>query len=120
MFRNTSRQSLYLFILSFIFFACIQAYILFSAGYLTFIHATEFLPYANWNSLPTVVAVFKAAGYHVLILALVCCWAVYLVSAILYGEPWHMIACFVQFLLLMPSYVSVLGVYAFCNMHEVK
>ncbi|KAF9385244.1 Chitin synthase, class 2 [Podila verticillata] len=113
-------QSLYLFILSFIFFACIQAFILFSAGYLTFIHATEFLPYANWNSFPTVVAVFKAAGYHVLILALVCCWAVYLVSAILYGEPWHMIACFVQFLLLMPSYVSVLGVYAFCNMHEVN
>ncbi|KAF9425356.1 Chitin synthase, class 2 [Podila epigama] len=113
-------QSLYLFILSFIFFACIQTFILFSAGYLTFIHATEFLPYADWNSLPTVVAVFKAAGYHVLILALVCCWAVYLLSAVLYGEPWHMIACFVQFLLLLPSYVSVLGVYAFCNMHEVN
>ncbi|KAI8604976.1 chitin synthase-domain-containing protein [Dissophora ornata] len=113
-------QSLYLFILSFIFFAFIQAYILFAAGYLTFLHATEFLPYANWQSFSTVVTVFKAAGYHVLILALVCCWAVYLVSAILYGEPWHMITCFVQFLLLLPSYVSVLGVYAFCNMHEVN
>ncbi|KAG0200523.1 Chitin synthase, class 2 [Mortierella sp. GBA30] len=113
-------QSLYLFILSFIFFACIQAFILFAAGYVTFLHATEFLPYANWSSFSTVVAVFKAAGYHVLILALVCCYAVYLISAILYGEPWHMIACFVQFLLLLPSYVSVLGVYAFCNMHEVN
>ncbi|KAI8361381.1 chitin synthase-domain-containing protein [Mortierella sp. GBAus27b] len=113
-------QSLYLFILSFIFFACIQAYILSAAGYLTFVHATEFLPYANWTSFSTVVAVFKAAGYHVLILALVCCYAVYVLSAILYGEPWHMIACFVQFLLLLPSYVSVLGVYAFCNMHEVN
>ncbi|KAG0214021.1 Chitin synthase, class 2 [Mortierella sp. NVP41] len=113
-------QSLYLFILSFIFFACIQAYILFAAGYLTFLHATEFLPYANWQSFSTVVAVFKAAGYHVLILALVCCYAVYLCSAILYGEPWHMVACFVQFMLLMPSYVSVLGIYAFCNMHEVN
>ncbi|KAG0302402.1 Chitin synthase, class 2 [Dissophora globulifera] len=104
----------------FIFFACIQAYILFAAGYLTFLHATEFLPYANWQSFTTIVAVFKAAGYHVLILALVCCYAVYIVSAILYGEPWHMIACFVQFLLMLPSYVSVLGVYAFCNMHEVN
>lgn len=113
-------QSLYLFILSFVFFACIQAYILFAAGYLTFLHATEFLPYARWESFATIVAVFKAAGYHVLILALVCCYAVYLVSAVLYGEPWHMIACFVQFMLLMPSYVSVLGVYAFCNMHEVN
>ncbi|ORZ26960.1 chitin synthase-domain-containing protein [Lobosporangium transversale] len=113
-------NSLYLFILSFVFFACIQAYILFSAGYLTFIHATSFLPYADWTSLETVVAVFKAAGYHVLILALVCCYAVYVLSAVLYGEPWHMIACFLQFLLLLPSYVSVLGVYAFCNMHEVN
>ncbi|KAF9582563.1 Chitin synthase, class 2 [Lunasporangiospora selenospora] len=113
-------HSLYLFILSFIFFACIQVFILFAAGYLTYLHAIDFLPYANWHSFSTVVAVFKAAGYHVLILALVCCWAVYLLSALLYGEPWHMIACFVQFLLLMPSYVSVLGVYAFCNMHEVN
>ncbi|KAF9188464.1 Chitin synthase, class 2 [Haplosporangium sp. Z 11] len=104
----------------FTFFACIQAFILFSAGYLTFLHATEFLPYTNWESFSIVVRVFKAASYHVLTLALFCCYGVYIISAVLYGEPWHMITCFVQFLLLLPSYVSVLGVYAFCNMHEVK
>src|SRR5690554_457559 len=83
-----ARQSLYLFIISFVFFACIQAFILFAAGYLTFLHANEFLPYANWESFSTVVTVFKAAGYHVLILALFCCYGVYIISAILYGEPW--------------------------------
>ncbi|KAF9167103.1 Chitin synthase, class 2 [Actinomortierella ambigua] len=113
-------NSLYLFILSFIFFAFIQAYILFSAGYLTFLHATEFLPYADWKNFETVVRVFKASGYHILILALVCCYGVYLLSALLYGDPWHLIACFIQFLFLLPSYVSVLGVYAFCNMHKVS
>ncbi|KAF9970998.1 Chitin synthase, class 2 [Actinomortierella ambigua] len=113
-------HSLYLFILSFIFFAFIQAYILFSAGYLTFQHATEFLPYADWKNFETVVRVFKASGYHILILALVCCYGVYFLSALLYGDPWHLIACFVQFLFLLPSYVSVLGVYAFCNMHKVR
>ncbi|EJC98438.1 uncharacterized protein FOMMEDRAFT_31885 [Fomitiporia mediterranea MF3/22] len=34
-------------------------------------------------------------------------------------EPWHMFTSFIQYLLLAPSYVAVLNVYAFANVHDV-
>src|SRR5690606_15257257 len=35
-------------------------------------------------------------------------------------EPWHMITSFLQYLLMAPSYISVLNVYAFSNVHDVS
>ncbi|KAJ7935200.1 glycosyltransferase family 2 protein [Mycena leptocephala] len=35
-------------------------------------------------------------------------------------EPWHMITSFVQYLLMAPSYIAVLNVYAFANVHDVS
>jgi cellulose synthase/poly-beta-1,6-N-acetylglucosamine synthase-like glycosyltransferase len=34
-------------------------------------------------------------------------------------EPWHMITSFVQYLLMAPSYINVLNVYAFANVQCV-
>ncbi|KAJ3241948.1 Chitin synthase, class 2 [Chytriomyces hyalinus] len=47
-------------------------------------------------------------------------YGMYLVSSILYMEPWHMFTSFLQYLLLLPSYVNILNVYAFCNLHDVS
>jgi chitin synthase len=47
-------------------------------------------------------------------------YGVYLLSSVLYLQPWHMITSFVQYLLLMPTYVNVLNVYAFCNTHDIS
>jgi chitin synthase len=38
----------------------------------------------------------------------------------MFFEPWHMFTSFVQYLLLSPSYVNVLNVYAFCNTHDIS
>ena len=35
-------------------------------------------------------------------------------------DPWHMLTSFVQYLLLLPSYVNILLIYAFCNLHDVS
>ncbi|KAF7362316.1 Chitin synthase [Mycena venus] len=35
-------------------------------------------------------------------------------------EPWHMITSFIQYLLMAPSYIAVLNVYAFANVHDVS
>ncbi|ORY52915.1 hypothetical protein BCR33DRAFT_711327 [Rhizoclosmatium globosum] len=47
-------------------------------------------------------------------------YGLYLLSSILYFEPWHMFTSFFQYLLLLPSYVNILNVYAFCNLHDVS
>lgn len=35
-------------------------------------------------------------------------------------DPWHMATSFIQYLLLTPTYVNVLNVYAFCNTHDIS
>lgn len=35
-------------------------------------------------------------------------------------EPWHMITSFAQYMLMSPSYIAVLNVYAFANVHDVS
>lgn len=38
----------------------------------------------------------------------------------MYLDPWHMLTSFVQYLFLLPSYVNILLIYAFCNLHDVS
>jgi chitin synthase len=55
-----------------------------------------------------------------LALSLMSTYGLYLVSSIMYLEPWHMLTSFVQYLFLLPSYVNILLIYAFCNLHDVS
>ncbi|ORX91530.1 glycosyltransferase family 2 protein [Basidiobolus meristosporus CBS 931.73] len=55
-----------------------------------------------------------------LFVALVSTYGVYFISSFLYFEPWHMFTCFIQYMLIFPSYVNILMVYAFCNTHDVS
>lgn len=43
----------------------------------------------------------------------------YFVMSFLYLDPWHMFTSSLQYFLLMPSYICMLQVYAFCNTHDV-
>ncbi|GLB45336.1 putative chitin synthase [Lyophyllum shimeji] len=43
-----------------------------------------------------------------------------LVTIYMTFEPWHMITSFIQYLLMAPSYIAVLNVYAFANVHDVS
>ena len=47
-------------------------------------------------------------------------YGVYVMSSILYGQPWHIFNSFAQYLILVPSFVNILMVYAFCNLHDVS
>ncbi|KAF9234706.1 glycosyltransferase family 2 protein [Melanogaster broomeanus] len=54
------------------------------------------------------------------VLSLAATLGLYIASSILFFEPWHMITSFVQYLLMAPSYIAVLNVYAFANVHDVS
>lgn len=43
----------------------------------------------------------------------------YFLMSFLYLDPWHMFTSSLQYFLLMPSYICMLQVYAFCNTHDV-
>jgi len=55
-----------------------------------------------------------------IVISLASTYGLYFLSSVLYLEPWHMLTCFVQYLLMLPTFVNILMVYAFCNTHDVS
>ncbi|EIW81631.1 glycosyltransferase family 2 protein [Coniophora puteana RWD-64-598 SS2] len=63
---------------------------------------------------------FTNSIFRNIVISLLATLGLYLVASIIFFEPWHMITSFLQYLLLAPSYIAVLNVYAFANVHDVS
>jgi len=57
--------------------------------------------------------------FFTLIVSMASTWLLYLIASIMFLDPWHMFTCFLQYLLLTPTYINILNVYAFCNTHDI-
>ncbi|KAF9043751.1 putativechitin synthase [Hymenopellis radicata] len=55
-----------------------------------------------------------------LVAAIISTFGIYFFASFLYNDPWHMFTSFIPYLCLAPSFVNVLNVYAFCNLHDVS
>ncbi|KAI9805676.1 MAG: Chitin synthase, class 1 [Piccolia ochrophora] len=63
--------------------------------------------------------IFKNDIFITLIVSLLSTYVLYFVASFLFFEPWHMFTSFIQYLLMTPTYVNILNVYAFCNTHDI-
>jgi hypothetical protein len=63
---------------------------------------------------------FGSSGPGIIIIALASTFGLYYVASFLYWDPWHMFTSFTQYLLLAPSYINILMIYAFSNWHDVS
>jgi len=96
-----------LFTISMCGFSIIMAYTLFATIYLT-VRSVE-------AALSGREDIFGNNVFFDVVLALMSTAGLYLLSSILYFDPWHMFSSFLQFTLLLPSFVCTLQIYAFCN-----
>ncbi|KAI9699808.1 MAG: Chitin synthase, class 1 [Candelina mexicana] len=62
---------------------------------------------------------FKNTLFFTLIVSLLSTYVLWIVVSILFLDPWHMLTSFIQYLLLTPTYINILNVYAFCNTHDI-
>ncbi|KAG0296640.1 Chitin synthase, class 1 [Linnemannia gamsii] len=113
---NRPTGSKVLYTLSMIFFALLMVYMTFCAIWLTYLGIKNALD----SGITTLSAVLDEPHFRNVILSLASTYGLYIFASVLYLEPWHMVTSFVQYLCMMPSYVNVLNVYAFCNTHDVS
>ncbi|KAH8550047.1 glycosyltransferase family 2 protein [Umbelopsis sp. PMI_123] len=73
---------------------------------------------AGWKNIGSLLKTSPA--FRDIIISLGSTYILYFFSSFLYGEPYHMFTSFIQYLTLLPSYVNILMVYAFCNTHDVS
>ncbi|KAA8569656.1 hypothetical protein EYC84_001259 [Monilinia fructicola] len=67
----------------------------------------------NWTDI------IKNQIFYTLIISLASTYLLWFISSFIFFDPWHMFTSFFQYLLLTPTYINILNVYAFCNTHDI-
>lgn len=96
------------------FWAVIMGYLLFATVFVT-VKSIQ----AETADGFTISDIFKNEVFRTLILSMLSTYVLYIVVSLLFLDPWHMITSFVQYLLMTPTYINILNVYAFCNTHDI-
>ncbi|SCU78318.1 LAME_0A04104g1_1 [Lachancea meyersii CBS 8951] len=55
-----------------------------------------------------------------IVVSLLSTYGLYAFTSIIYLDPWHLITSSVQYLLMLPSFICTLQIFAFCNTHDVS
>ncbi|KAK5069400.1 Chitin synthase, class 3 [Lithohypha guttulata] len=118
---NRPKGSRIAYMLSFIVFGIIQAYVIVDAFYLVYRgFASGQDVVLNEGAEEFFSSFFSDGGSGVIIMALAATFGLYYVASFLYLDPWHMFTSFFQYLALMPSFINILMIYAFSNWHDVS
>ncbi|KIY50220.1 putativechitin synthase [Fistulina hepatica ATCC 64428] len=102
-------------------YAVLSVYLLVCSLFLTvtcFVHVANEV--ASQKAASDIISTFFSSSLGPLVAALVSTFGIYLVASLLYGDPYHMLFSFPQYMCLAPSFTNVLNVYAFCNLHDVS
>jgi len=118
---NRPKGSKITYLLSFVVFGVINAYLIVLSMYL----AIRGIAGASieTTSVDDFFASFFGSGGAsggIIIIALLATFGLYFIASFLYLDPWHMFTSFGQYLLLASSYINILMVYAFSNWHDVS
>ncbi|KAH3901494.1 chitin synthase I SCDLUD_002990 [Saccharomycodes ludwigii] len=68
----------------------------------------------------TFTSLMKSEPFRDLIVSMGSTYVLYFASSVIALQPWHMFTSFIQYLLLSPSYINVLNIYAFANVHDIS
>ncbi|KZT66387.1 glycosyltransferase family 2 protein [Daedalea quercina L-15889] len=61
-----------------------------------------------------------SVAFQTMIFSLIITYGVYFVSSLLAMDPWHIFTSFLPYLLLSPTYINVLNIYAFSNLDDIS
>ncbi|GMM30452.1 chitin synthase [Martiniozyma asiatica (nom. inval.)] len=117
-FGNKPKGTKTFYLVIVVFFAVLMAYMIFATIFMSIKSITDIIDensqHFNWKS------VFVESKFRNIIISIVSTYVLYLVGFIIFLQPQHMLTCSIQYLLLSPSYVNVLNIYAFCNIHDIS
>ncbi|KAG6814208.1 Chitin synthase, class 1 [Tricholoma furcatifolium] len=100
-------------------YAVLAVYLLVCSVWLT-VHSFQGIPAQLKNkSVGQVILTLIEPPVGALVAA-VAIYGIYFSASFIYRDPWHMFSSFTQYLCIAPSYINVLNVYAFCNLHDVS
>lgn len=112
---NRPQGSNFAYMMMVIFWGVLMCYLMFASIFITYVSVTKELADGQFN----VGDILKNQIFYTLIVSLASTYALWFLVSFLFFDPWHMFTSFVQYLILVPTYINVLNVYAFCNTHDI-
>ncbi|KAG0232757.1 Chitin synthase, class 1 [Actinomortierella wolfii] len=109
-------SSKFLYTAAMVFFGFLMIWLLFCSVWMTKLGITAAID----NGARTLSALMQDPTFRGVILSLGSTFGIYIIGSLLYLEPWHLVTSFAQYLCMVPSFINVLNVYAFCNTHDVS
>ncbi|KAF9159739.1 Chitin synthase, class 2 [Actinomortierella ambigua] len=113
---NRPQGSRIIYLLAIFLFAVIMGFMLFQAGWTVWGVAQPVIG----DSAKFMELLKEPGPFRDTVISLCSTYGLYLFSSLLHFEPWHMLTSFIPYLFLLPAYVNILMVYAFCNTHDVS
>jgi chitin synthase len=111
--RPQGSRKFYLFMV--IFWSILMVWLTFASVFLTVKSIQTEVDSGSFN----VSTIFHNSEFFALIVSLASTYVLWFVASILFFDPWHMVTCFLQYIILTPTYINVLNIYAFCNTHDI-
>lgn len=115
-------RSKFLFMTCLVGFAVIMCYMLFCASWLIYKGIQSAAEKYQWayDTTTNFGIAMSDPGLRNMVVSLSSTYGIYLVSSCLHRQPFHMFTSFLPYLLLLPGYINILNIYAFCNTHDVR
>ena len=122
-FGNKPNDAKYLYLLAFSLFATIVIYMTFCVVALT-IESVKLIKADIGEYTTFTISVglkyLRNAKFRDLTVSICSTYVLYLISSIIFFDVFHIFACIIQYLLLSPAYINVLGIFAFCNINDIS
>ena len=122
-FGNKPNDAKYLYLLAFSLFATIVIYMTFCVVALT-IESIKLIKADIGEYTTFTISVglkyLRNAKFRDLTVSICSTYVLYLISSIIFFDVFHIFACIIQYLLLSPAYINVLGIFAFCNINDIS
>ncbi|CCE66135.1 hypothetical protein TPHA_0O01680 [Tetrapisispora phaffii CBS 4417] len=121
---NKPKSSRLFYMVTIIFFAVVMLYMIAISCFLTVKSVEVFIASEQEHDYSTlsekIEEFFVDDNFRNLVISIGSTYALYIISSLLYMQPMHMLTSFAQYVLLSPSYINVLNIYAFCNLHDIS
>ncbi|KAI8451492.1 hypothetical protein BY996DRAFT_6416347 [Phakopsora pachyrhizi] len=118
---NQPQGSKLMFTTALVVFALITVYMTFAGIFISVkgLQNAEAAIRSNGGSF-NIGDVFANTVFRNIVLSLVATYGLWLLASFMFFELWHMFTSFMQYILISPSMINVINIYAFCNVHNIS
>jgi len=113
---NRPQGSKWTYIIAMCLFSLIMMVMLYAAGFTVYFSLPQTPD--QWQQIGN--RMLNVPTFRNIVISLASTYGLYFISSLLHLDFLHMITCFIQYLLMLPAFVNILMVYAFCNTHDVS